>query len=179
MAERIVEDRTTNGSTARQVVLAEGDDHRLQLLRQEVSMLVRDLPGALTGVMARIGDSQLEITWAGAAPAPGPEAAVVAVAAAGPAPAPAEPVAPREETGKTVSAPLVGTFYHAPEPGARPFIEVGERVVAGQTIGIVEAMKLMNHVASEWTGTVTEILASDATAVEFGQPLIRVEPAES
>ncbi|MFD5541245.1 acetyl-CoA carboxylase biotin carboxyl carrier protein, partial [Streptomyces sp. NPDC127079] len=94
---------------------------------------------------------------------------------AGPAPAAGPPPVP----GRTVTAPLVGTFYRAPEPGARPFVEAGDRVVAGQTIGIVEAMKLMNHVVSEWDGVVAEILAEDAMAVEYGQALLRLEPDET
>lgn len=146
-------------------------DSGLRLLREEVGRLVRDLPGSLSAVTARIGDIQLEITWAQQASPPAGSAAVV-VAAAQP------DTTPPPETAHVVAAPLVGTFYRAPEVGARPFVEVGDQVAAGQPIGIVEAMKLMNRVESEWTGTVVEVLARDATAVEFGQPLVRIEPEE-
>ncbi|TKA11213.1 acetyl-CoA carboxylase biotin carboxyl carrier protein [Actinacidiphila oryziradicis] len=171
MAERTV----ANGITSAQIVLTDGDDQPLRLLREEVGKLVRDLPGTLTAVTARIGDAQLEVTWAVA----GIAAAAPVVDPPGAQPAPVEPAAPQAAPGKAITAPLVGTFYRAPEPGARTFVEVGDRVVAGQPIGIVEAMKLMNHVESEWSGVVTEILVGDATAVEFGQGLVRVEPDET
>ncbi|WP_344838528.1 acetyl-CoA carboxylase biotin carboxyl carrier protein [Nonomuraea dietziae] len=73
-----------------------------------------------------------------------------------------------------VTAPLVGTFYHAPEPGAAPYVRVGDRVRAGQTVGVVEAMKLMNQVVAEQEGEVVEVVAGNAEPVEYGQALVRI-----
>lgn len=72
---------------------------------------------------------------------------------------------------KTVDCPLVGIFYRAKEEGGEPLVQVGDTVRKGQTLGIVEAMKLMNEIESEYDGVVTKILAEDGQAVEFGQPL--------
>jgi acetyl-CoA carboxylase biotin carboxyl carrier protein len=71
---------------------------------------------------------------------------------------------------------MVGTFYRAPEPGAEPYVKIGARVSPGQTLCIIEAMKIMNELEAEVTGTVREILVEDAQPVEFGQVLFRVEP---
>jgi acetyl-CoA carboxylase biotin carboxyl carrier protein len=73
-----------------------------------------------------------------------------------------------------VRAPLVGTFYVAPHPGAAPFVAVGDAVAAGQPLAIIEAMKLMNRIDAEAAGTVREILVADGAPVEFDQPLIRL-----
>jgi acetyl-CoA carboxylase biotin carboxyl carrier protein len=77
--------------------------------------------------------------------------------------------------GKEIVAPLVGTFYAAPSEDAEPFVQVGDTVKKGQTIGIVEAMKLMNEVESEFDGVVTAILVENEQMVEYGQPLIVVK----
>jgi acetyl-CoA carboxylase biotin carboxyl carrier protein len=74
-----------------------------------------------------------------------------------------------------VPSPMVGTAYWAPEPGAKPFIEVGSRVTAGQTLLIIEAMKTMNQIPSPRAGTVTQILVEDGQPVEFGEPLVIIE----
>jgi acetyl-CoA carboxylase biotin carboxyl carrier protein len=74
-----------------------------------------------------------------------------------------------------VPSPMVGTAYFAPEPGAKPFIEVGARVTAGQTLLIIEAMKTMNQIPSPRDGTVTQILVEDGQPVEFGEPLVIIE----
>ena len=74
-----------------------------------------------------------------------------------------------------VPSPMVGTAYWAPEPGAKPFIEVGSRVTAGQTLLIIEAMKTMNQIPSPRAGTVTQILVGDGQPVEFGEPLMIIE----
>ena len=71
---------------------------------------------------------------------------------------------------------MVGTFYKAPEPGAEPYIKVGNRVTAGQTVCIIEAMKIMNEIEAEIAGVVREIMVDDAQPVEFGQVLFRVDP---
>ena len=80
-----------------------------------------------------------------------------------------------ENNGTNVNSPIVGTAYLAPEPGAKKFIEVGQKIKKGQTIMIVEAMKTMNHVPSTENGTVSKIFVKDGEPVEFGQPLISVK----
>lgn len=77
---------------------------------------------------------------------------------------------------KEIKSPMVGTFYKAPEPGAAPYVKVGSRITSGQTVCIIEAMKIMNEIEAEITGVVREILVDDAQPVEFGQVLYRVDP---
>ena len=104
-----------------------------------------------------------------AAPAP-------AAPAAAPAPAPAAPVEPAKSNAIEVKSPMVGTFYGAPEPGAAPYVAVGQTVKQGQVLCIIEAMKIMNEIESEVSGTVVEVCAADAHPVEYGQVLFRVRP---
>jgi len=80
-----------------------------------------------------------------------------------------------ENNGTNVTSPIVGTAYLAPEPGAKKFLEVGQKIKKGQTIMIIEAMKTMNHVPSTQDGTIAEVLVKDGEPVEFGQPLISVK----
>jgi acetyl-CoA carboxylase biotin carboxyl carrier protein len=75
-----------------------------------------------------------------------------------------------------VKSPMVGTFYGAPEPGAKPYVSSGDRVQKGQTLCIIEAMKIMNEIESEYAGVVKEMLAQDAQPVEYGQVLFRIDP---
>ena len=111
-------------------------------------------------------------------------APMVAAAAAPARPTPAEGVAaveepakgPAKNAGTDVKSPMVGTFYGAPEPGAKPYVSVGSRVSKGQILCIIEAMKIMNEIESEVAGVVTEVLASDAQPVEYGQALFRIDP---
>ena len=105
-----------------------------------------------------------------AAPAPTPAAtpAAASVGAAETASAAETPAAP---AGNVVKSPLVGTFYAAPAEDAAPFVKVGDSVKEGQVLAIVEAMKLMNEIESDFSGTVTEILVENGQAVEFRQPL--------
>jgi acetyl-CoA carboxylase biotin carboxyl carrier protein len=92
-------------------------------------------------------------------------------------PAVEPPAAPEPKSGgNDVKSPMVGTFYSAPEPGAKPYVSVGSRVSKGQILCIIEAMKIMNEIESEVAGVVTEVLASDAQPVEYGQPLFRIDP---
>lgn len=79
-----------------------------------------------------------------------------------------------QEVGKIITSPIVGTFYCAKEEGATPYVSVGDVIKKGQTIGIVEAMKLMNEVESQYEGTVAEVFVEDGMLVEFGQPLVRI-----
>jgi acetyl-CoA carboxylase biotin carboxyl carrier protein len=89
-------------------------------------------------------------------------------------------VATRAESVKTnlleVKSPMVGTFYRAPEPGARPYVSEGERIAKGQILCIIEAMKIMNEIESEYSGVVREIPAEDGHPVEYGQVLYRIDP---
>ena len=84
-------------------------------------------------------------------------------------------VAKNFKSGTEVTSPIIGTAYHAPEPGAKKFVEVGKKIKKGDTVMIVEAMKTMNHVPSTADGIVKEILVSDGQPVEFGQALIILE----
>jgi acetyl-CoA carboxylase biotin carboxyl carrier protein len=77
---------------------------------------------------------------------------------------------------KEIKSPMVGTYYKAPEPGAEPYVKVGSRVTTGQTVCIIEAMKIMNEIEAEITGVVREVCIEDAQPVEFGQVLFRVDP---
>lgn len=107
-----------------------------------------------------------------AAPAP---LLAAAPAAAAPAAAPAAEAAPARARGDTVNSPMVGTVYLQPQPGADPFVKVGDTVTAGQTLFIVEAMKTMNPIPAPKGGRIVEILVSDAQPVEFGEPLAVIE----
>jgi acetyl-CoA carboxylase biotin carboxyl carrier protein len=146
----------------------------LRLLREEASNLVKTIPGPIAGVSLHAGGCSLEITW----PLPQVSAQIVAPAAPSAALPPAGTPTPRDEGLRSVVAPLVGTFYAAPEPGRSPFVAVGDRIAAGATIGIVEAMKLMNPVVAECDGEVVEICVADSEPVEFDQVLVRIRTGE-
>jgi acetyl-CoA carboxylase biotin carboxyl carrier protein len=97
---------------------------------------------------------------------------------AAPAPAVAAPAVPVADVAKhpgVVPSPMVGTVYWASEPGAKPFVEVGSKVTAGQTLVIIEAMKTMNQIPAPRAGTVTQILVEDGSPVEYGEPLVIIE----
>ena len=128
------------------------------------------------------GEEKVRITRSLAAPQP-VYAAVPAVAAA-PAPAAAAaapvaaagtPAAPERDLSKAQTSPMVGTFYRAPGPNAPVFVEVGQSVNAGDTLCIIEAMKLMNEIEAERSGVVKEILVENGQPVEFGEPLFIIE----
>lgn len=109
------------------------------------------------------GDNTIEMEWA---------AGEAAAGASAPDAAPAE-----REDAQYVRAPSVGTFYHAPEPGASTFVEPGDEIEIGQTVGILETMKLMNPIRSDLAGRVREVLVPNGEPVEYDQPLIEVAPA--
>ncbi|WP_446215472.1 acetyl-CoA carboxylase biotin carboxyl carrier protein [Micromonospora sp. IBHARD004] len=145
-------------------------DAALDGLRRHARRLVAELAGPVRRVRLRSGETVLEVEWhVPAQAAPG----------AGPAPEPAPSAGPPSpEPGRlAVRAPVVGTFYRAPEPGAAPFVAVGDLIRPGQVIGIVEAMKLMNEVTADQAGRVVEVLVDDGQPVEYDQPLIVLEPA--
>ena len=105
-------------------------------------------------------------------PASQPAAAAQAPAAAAPA---QQAAAPAPSRGKTVKSPMVGPLYRAPNPEADPFVTVGSTVKVGDTLCIIEAMKLMNEIESEFAGTVVEILVENGQPIEYGQPLFVIE----
>ncbi|CAN7255864.1 acetyl-CoA carboxylase biotin carboxyl carrier protein [Rhizobium sp. LjRoot258] len=144
--------------------------------------LIRDLANILndtdlTEIEVEQDDLRIRVSRAGniqyvQAPIAAPAFAAAPVAAA---PAAAAPVAPARNPANTVSAPMVGTAYMAPAPGARPFIELGATVKEGQTLIIIEAMKTMNQIPSPKSGKITEILVEDGSPVEYGQALVVIE----
>ena len=111
-------------------------------------------------------------TFIAASPAAGQ---LLAAAPTG-APAAAEPAPPVASTLKEIKSPMVGTFYAQPEPGSEPYARVGTRVTAGQTVCIIEAMKIMNEIEAEVSGVIREICVDDTSPVEYGQVLYRVDP---
>ena len=122
-------------------------------------------------------EGKVRIVKAGPAAASGPMAASAAPPAApapaAPAPAPVEARARAED--KVIKSPMVGTFYRASNPGAKPLADVGTAVKKGQALCIIEAMKIMNEIESEFDGTITKVLAENGQAVEYGQPLFIIE----
>ena len=143
-------------------LVSESNISELEITEAEgkVRIVKAGAPGA-----AGSGMPMMMMAHAPAAPASAP----VAVAAA-PA-APAEP----EPTGHVVKSPMVGTFYRASSPGSKPMAEVGQAVKEGDSICIIEAMKIMNEIEADKSGTVAKVLVEDGQAVEFGQPLFVIE----
>lgn len=121
--------------------------------------------------IVKSGPTPVAMVAAPVAAVPAAVAAPVAAAAAAPAAAPAEP----EPTGHQVKSPMVGTFYRASSPGAKSFVEVGSQVKEGDTICIIEAMKILNEIEADKSGTITKILAENGQAVEYGAPLFVIE----
>lgn len=133
-----------------------------------------------------VEDEDLRVLVRAQVPDAGPTSVIAAPAAATPAPSPApesnvgtaEEVSPPPTTnGEVVNAPIVGTFYRAPNPDADSFVEVGDTVAVGDVLCIIEAMKLMNEINCEVAGVVREILVENAEPVEFDQPLFVIEPS--
>lgn len=141
-----------------------------QSLIRELADLLKETE--LSEIEVEQGDLRIRIARH-AAPTTVVAAAPAAVAAA-PVAAAAAPADPASNPG-AVKSPMVGTAYRAPEPGARPFVEVGDHVSVGQTLLIVEAMKTMNQIPAPKAGTVTKVLVEDGQPVEFGEPLVIVE----
>jgi acetyl-CoA carboxylase biotin carboxyl carrier protein len=106
----------------------------------------------------------------------GPAPMMAAPAAPAPGAESGEPARPAASPLKEIKSPMVGTYYSAPEPGAEPYVKNGSRVTPGQTVCIIEAMKIMNEIEAEFGGVVREVLVDDAQPVEFGQVLFRVDP---
>jgi acetyl-CoA carboxylase biotin carboxyl carrier protein len=146
----------------------------LGALHDHARRLAEELPGQPARVRLRSGDESIDIEWHDGTPerpaqshgAPPPERATQVDAASG-----VDPSVP------VVTSPMVGTFYRAPKPGAKPFVDVGDLVEPGRTVGIVEAMKLMNPIVAETAGKVDQILVADGEPVDFGRPLMTLVPA--
>jgi acetyl-CoA carboxylase biotin carboxyl carrier protein len=164
-------------------------------LREQTRALAEELPGTLRRITLRAGGLRVDVEWEGAPaqvvagpqyppqyPPPyatqyAPPPAETAPVAAGPAAAQAaaEPPAPQ---GIPVTAPLVGTFYRSSSPSAEPFVKVGDVVEPGQTLAIIEAMKLLNNIAAEHRAKVVAIHVDNGDVVEFAQPLMDLEPID-
>lgn len=151
---------------------------KLAELRELAVRLASDLADPLRRIAVRCGDLSLEVDWQ-----------QPAATATGPAIQPASPPVPARAAGPTagdepaenevaVSSPMVGTFYRAPSPDAAPFVEVGDRVEPGQTVAIIEAMKLFNPITAGHSGIVSAVLAESGQPVEFGQALLLVAVTE-
>ncbi len=125
--------------------------------------------------LSKSGPARAVMPMAAAQAAPVAIAAPAAAAPAAPAAA-AAPAEPAKSNAIEVKSPMVGTFYGAPEPGAAPYVAVGQTVKQGQVLCIIEAMKIMNEIESEVSGTIVEVCGQDAHPVEFGQVLFRVRP---
>jgi acetyl-CoA carboxylase biotin carboxyl carrier protein len=141
----------------------------LQRLREAALELVHSIPGPLSRIVIRCPPHEVELEWFAIQPTSPPM--------------PVQPPSPtaeyaEDDTAHVVLAPIVGTFYRAPHPGAEPFVSVGSVVEPGQTLGIIEAMKLMNHIVAEIHGRVTRICVDDGGRVEFEQPLLVLEPID-
>jgi acetyl-CoA carboxylase biotin carboxyl carrier protein len=149
---------------------------------EEARELIKRLEGSdVLRFSVEAGETKIEIergAVAGVAPAPAAAAAPAPAAAGAPAAAPSPDEVAETDGRHPIVAPLVGTFYRASGPGAKPFVEEGDVVDEGQTVAIVEAMKLMNQVKADQAGKVAEILCSDGDWVEFEQPIMYLEALE-
>lgn len=149
---------------------------QLGALLERSDLVELEVESGGTGIVLRKPSALAPEATVAAAPAPSS-----ADSAAGPAPAPAASASDPVETvpaalTKTVTAPLTGIFYAASSPSSPPYVSVGQRVVAGQVIGLIEAMKLFNEIKSDLSGRVVRIVAETGKLVKAKQPLIEVEP---
>ncbi|MGC5052317.1 acetyl-CoA carboxylase biotin carboxyl carrier protein [Micromonospora sp. DT48] len=153
-------------------------DPALVELRRQAREFIAELAAPVRRLRLRLGDAELEVEWdrptgpdlpsrPADATAPAPRSPTDSAVAA-PLPAPAPRI--------SVRSPMVGTFYRSPQPGAAPFVAVGDLVRPGQVVGIVEAMKLMNEIAADRPGRVVEVLVADGQPVEYDQPLVALDP---
>jgi acetyl-CoA carboxylase biotin carboxyl carrier protein len=156
---------------------AKGTTDMSGLTRDDIDDIIRMIDNSdFDSLKLEMGDLKLELNRRGAGAAAPAPAETAAPAAEAPAVAVAAPIV-ASGGGSEVPAPLLGTFYHAPKPGAAPFIKLGDTVTPDTVIGIIEVMKLMNQVTAGVSGTVVEIVAPNGELVEHGQALIRVAEA--
>jgi acetyl-CoA carboxylase biotin carboxyl carrier protein len=152
-------------------VEAKSVEHIQQVVKEAGELISRLETTSVRRVCLEAGDFKIEIERAF-----GTGEATLAVAGAPGAAGPATAAGPAAaENRHAVLAPLVGTFYRTPNPGAKPFVEVGTRVQRGQAVGIVEAMKLMNEVVADVAGVVVEILVENGQPVQYEQPLLVID----
>jgi acetyl-CoA carboxylase biotin carboxyl carrier protein len=151
------------------------DSDLVRMMWQEARDLLKRLEGSTVRRMSvQAGQYKVEIELGGFAEAPAAYGAPMASGGDS-----ARAAAAGLDSRLSVVSPLVGTFYRSPQPGAKVFVEVGDVVEPGQTVAIVEAMKIMNQVASEHRGRVVEVPVNDGDWVEFQQPLMYLEPLEA
>jgi len=155
-------------------------------MTQEKNKREKDLIRELAELLGETGLSEIELERQGlrirvarnmmftGAPVPPATPAAHAPAVSPPPGSPATKSEPGDHPG-AIPSPMVGTAYRAPEPGAPPFVEVGSKVTQGQTLLIVEAMKMMNHIPAPRAGTIAAILVEDGQPVEYGEPLVVIE----
>lgn len=141
---------------------------------------IQDLAGLLkenelTEISVKQGDKEIVIKKEKEVVAGGVSSAIVSAAAPAVSGAEAFVCTPIEKKGKPITSPMVGTFYKAPAPDAKPFVELGATVKEGQVVCIIEAMKLMNEIESDVSGKIVEICVNDGQPIEFGQVLMYVE----
>lgn len=149
----------------------------LQLVCEQAAALIRNMTDPVQRISVRRGDCAVEVEWPTRQELPatnGTSASSLVEHVAAPtneaaSPQPVEP-------GHIIRAPLVGTFYRAPQPGASPFVSVGDVVEVDQPVAIVEAMKLMNTITADVAGRVVDIYVDNDQGVEFEQPLVRIVP---
>ena len=144
-------------------LLEESGIAEIEIKEGEEAVRISRMPTG--GMVTHVAPAMMAAPPAAAAPV-----AAAAAPAAGAAAAPA-----RRANEHVVAAPMVGTFYGAPTPGAKPFVEIGSEVKEGQVLCIIEAMKMMNQIESDKSGKITAIMATNGDPVEFGQPLFVIE----
>jgi len=153
------------------------ENRRDPLPLDEVERLVVLLrESGLGEIRVRRGETEITVKALPEAPTPVPQQLAEARAAEAVAEAVEGGVSPEMNGLHAVRSPVVGTFYRAPAPGEDPYVEVGDTVVAGQVVCIVEAMKLMNEIVADVSGEVVEVLAENAGGVEYDQPLLYLRP---
>lgn len=179
------------GNGNRQGQSPDGDPPDLAALSQEVKELVRLISSSdISELHLESGQVRIIIKRGGQIPAAhAASASVYTPPATLPAPAASSPVnlighspahgedVPLAEGEELIVAPMVGTFYSAPAPSEPPFVSEGDVVEPGQSVGIIEAMKMMNKIESDWAGTISRVLVQNAQPVEYGQPLMVVQTA--
>ncbi len=151
-------------------LVSESNVHELEITEAEGT--VRIVKGPIAAPAAAAAVQTIQIPQQAYAAAPVAAAPVVAAAAPAAAPAAAEPAV---ASGTPVKSPMVGTFYRSASPGAKPFVEVGSVVNVGDTLCIIEAMKILNEIEAETAGTVKQILCDNGQGVEYGQVLFVIE----
>ena len=151
-----------------------GDIEELSIKYGDIELALSKTPGGLSHLKAAPAPAPAAPEAAPAAPAAPAVEDAPAPKAPEPAPAPAASEAPAD--GVEITAPMVGTYYAAPKPGADPFVKVGDEVEVGQVLCIVEVMKLMNNIEAKVAGTVKQILVENEEAVEHGQTIMIIEP---